>query len=290
MVQIVRPIDRQLVPGILGDVCEYLANPLRNVRLTPSDSGVPIRSGNLRAVCIAVRVWGCRAVGRESVSKELAGVLRGADAGFGGIYVQRGFQIRGDFNLEAHVGLPLDLRLYSILTPGISAVVRVQEMLDLDDSRWTTLRAGYRIPVDLRPYLAALETGEALDAAWHELWQELYHQGDIGEGSLVVVPHLVRIHRERGVVDWNTYAIVGAIELARNNNGNPDCPDWANTAYHQALRELGLLALAELPKAFAPEAVSSILAILAITKGARTYARMLLDFSEDEILEIDGLF
>src|SRR5262245_43281690 len=33
-------------------------------------------------------------------------------------------------------------------------------MLDFDDDRWKTLKAGYKTPVDLRPLLQALESGQ----------------------------------------------------------------------------------------------------------------------------------
>lgn len=66
-------------------------------------------------------------------------------------------------------------------------------MLDLDDDRWKTLTAGYRIPVDLRPLLARLESGRDRAAVWHDLWDTLHHQGDVGVGSFVAVPHIVRI-------------------------------------------------------------------------------------------------
>jgi hypothetical protein len=88
-------------------------------------------------------------------------------------------------------------------------------MLSFEDSRWNALTAGYRTPIDLRPILQRLESEQDAKQAWDELWQELYHQGDVGEGSFVAVPHLVRIHRLRGVSDWNTYALTATIELAR---------------------------------------------------------------------------
>src|SRR5689334_10989131 len=100
-------------------------------------------------------------------------------------------------------------------------------MLSFEDKRWESLRAGYRIPVDLRPLLLRLQADRDRAAAWHELWGELYHQGDVDEGSFVAIPHLVRIHRERGHVDWNTYAIAATVDLARGENGNPDVPEWA---------------------------------------------------------------
>ena len=160
-------------------------------------------------------------------------------------------------------------------------------MLSLEDERWAALRAGYRIPVDLRPLLRQLEVRGEEESIWPAIWQELYHQGDVGEGSFVAIPHLVRIHRARGVLDWNTYAIAGTIELARGTHGNPDVPEWARESYDGALRDLARLGLEELPRARDAEAVRSILGLLAIVHGARTHGRLLIEFTDDEILELE---
>lgn len=114
-------------------------------------------------------------------------------------------------------------------------------MLSFEDSRWNALTAGYRTRIDLRPILQRLEFEQDAKQAWDELWQELYHQGDVGEGSFVAVPRLVRIHRLRGVPDWNTYALTARIEIARGKDGNPDVPAWSRESYDEALRELGQL-------------------------------------------------
>src|SRR5688572_3545641 len=131
-------------------------------------------------------------------------------------------------------------------------------MLSFDDQRWETLKAGYRIPLDLRPILRRLESGVDVSSTWHEIWEELYHQGDVDEGSFAAIPHLVRIHRERGIVDWNTYSIAAAVELARGTGRNPNVPSWMRESYDDALRELGRMALEELPRTREPEAVRSI--------------------------------
>jgi hypothetical protein len=62
---------------------------------------------------------------------------------------------------------------------------------------------------------------------WHELWDELHHQGDVGEASYAAVPIIVESYQKRGVIDWNAYAIVAIIELARNERDNPDVPQMA---------------------------------------------------------------
>lgn len=160
-------------------------------------------------------------------------------------------------------------------------------MLAFDDSRWETLEGGYRKPVDLRSLLNQLEMATDPEPAWQELWNDLFHQGQVGEGSFVAVPHLVRIHAKRNVADWNTYALAATIELARGVDGNPEVPGWARASYDAALAELGRLGLKELPLAQDPETSRSVLALLAIVHGARTYGRLLVDYTEDEILELE---
>jgi hypothetical protein len=160
-------------------------------------------------------------------------------------------------------------------------------MLSFEDPRWKGLKAGYRTAIDLRPILQRLVSDLDVKETWAELWQELYHQGDVGEGSFVAVPHLVRIHRLRGTADWNTYALAAMIELARGKDGNPDVPPWARESYDYALRELGQLGLEDLPRASDQVTVRSILGLLAIVHGARTYGRIFVEFTEDEVLELE---
>lgn len=160
-------------------------------------------------------------------------------------------------------------------------------MLGLDDPKWETLTGGRGTQVDLRPLLCAIEAAQEPTESWNELWDAIYHQGEIGDSAFAAVPHLVRIHLLHGVVNWNTYALVAAIELARGKQGNPDTPEWAQGAYSDALREMAKQGLAELPRSKRPEATRSILGLLAIVFGARTYGRLLLEFTEDELLELE---
>jgi hypothetical protein len=128
-----------------------------------------------------------------------------------------------------------------------SAMVNSARMLALDDTRWNNLTGGYRTPFDPRPLLARLGTEQDTATVWNELWEELHHQGDIGETSYAVIPHLVRIHRMRGVVDdWNTYAIVAIIELARTETKNPKIPEWLEQDYFRAIEELAEVGMADI--------------------------------------------
>ena len=161
-------------------------------------------------------------------------------------------------------------------------------MLSLDDDRWVNLTAGYRVPIDLRPLLQQLESARDPGTVWPELWQELYHQGDVGEGSYAAVPHLVRIHAARRSHDWNPYALVATIELARDTRENPAVPAWLEPAYTDSIVELASIGLEQLPTAESAEEVQSILSVLAIWKGARVYGRVLCEFTESEVEELEA--
>jgi len=161
-------------------------------------------------------------------------------------------------------------------------------MLSLDDNRWNNLAGGYRMKCDPRPLLAKLEREQNRETAWHELWEELHHQGDVGEASYASVPLLVRIHRKSGIADWNTYAIVAIIELARGKGNNPEVPKWLEEDYLRAIRELAEIGAGEIWRTEEPEAVRAILGVIAIAKGLRTHGRFLVEYSEDELLDIES--
>jgi hypothetical protein len=178
--------------------------------------------------------------------------------------------------------------------PGFPTRVRNRDkfgfaMLNLNDRRWQTFAGGYRVPFDPRRQLSKLAANNDTKAAWHELWEGLHHQGDVGEASYAAVPHLVRIYRESGLVDWNTYAIVAVIELARDSGKNPEVPEWLKGDYFQAIRDLAEIGATEVLKAKNSEDIQAMLSILAIAAGARTHARFLINYSAAELLEMERL-
>ena len=56
-------------------------------------------------------------------------------------------------------------------------------MIAFDDKRWEGLKGGYKVLYDPRPALRELESGSPVEPIWKELWEDLHHQGDIGEAS-----------------------------------------------------------------------------------------------------------
>jgi len=162
-------------------------------------------------------------------------------------------------------------------------------MFSLDDKRWQDLEGGYRVRFDPRPLFSELETKNNTKAAWHELWEGLHHQGDVGAASYAAVPYLVRIYRKRGLIDWNTYAIVAVIELARGEGKNPEVPKWLEADYFQSIRDLAEVGAVEVLQTKGSEEIRAMLSILAISAGARTHAKVLLNYSAEELLEMERL-
>ena len=90
---------------------------------------------------------------------------------------------------------------------------------------FTNLKGGYRVPYDPRPVLERLETDH--DNTISELWENLYHQGDIDLASYAAVPALVGL---------GELSLAGAIEVARHEERSPDVPASMREEYEAALK------------------------------------------------------
>jgi len=160
-------------------------------------------------------------------------------------------------------------------------------MLSLDDERWNHMTGCYKTPFDPRPCLRKLESQQDTVAAWKELWEELHHQGDVGLASFASVPELVRIHRTGIVADWNLYAMVAIIELARTGSQNPEVPDWLREDYFRSIQELATMGTKDIFSAEESEAKRAILSVIAIATGLRTHGKFLVEYSEDELSDME---
>jgi hypothetical protein len=157
----------------------------------------------------------------------------------------------------------------------------------LTDPKWPMLAGGYRIPYDPRPALSKLAANVADVSAWDELWNELHHQGSVGEASYAAVTALVDLYSS-DQPDWNLFALSATIEVERHRKINPPLPGWLNDDYKVAWQKLGEFALTTLRKSVDLETSQSALAVLAVARGNLKLGAMIihLDSSElDEILE-----
>jgi hypothetical protein len=156
-------------------------------------------------------------------------------------------------------------------------------LIPLDDPRWKELEGGYKVRYDASIPLSRLERGEEV---WDELWQELHHQGDVGEASYAAVPQLVRIAKDLPSRDWNFYSLVSVIEIERHRRSNPPLPKWLIEDYELAWYELLQLAIEDLRRADDKLTFRSILGAMALSKGHIELGALLTKADESEIQEI----
>lgn len=166
-------------------------------------------------------------------------------------------------------------------------MVDFARMLSFDDERWNNLTGGYKTPFDPRASLRKIEGQQDTVIAWEELWEELHHQGDVGVASYAAVPELVRIHRTGIVADWNLYAIVAVIELARTEPQNPEVPDWLRDDYFRSIQELAEMGTKNILSAEESETKRAILSVISIARGLRTHGKFLVEYSEDDLLKME---
>jgi hypothetical protein len=159
-------------------------------------------------------------------------------------------------------------------------------MIPLFDENWKKLSGGYKIPYDPSNALAKLEEELENADAWKELWNELHHQGDVGEASYAAVPNLVRIAKKYPAHDWNVYALISTIEVERHSKSNPPLPSWLYDDYKNSLSEMVDIAVNDFKNSKDPLCLKAIVGFLAIAKQQIKLGALLISLDESEINEL----
>jgi hypothetical protein len=132
------------------------------------------------------------------------------------------------------------------------------------------------------PFLTKLQSGVMSEGDWDILWDDLHHQGDIGEASYAVVPYLVEFARNAQVIAWHVFGFTAVVELERTENRNPPVPTEIELAYRAAIKELPRIGFERI-EAWGEHAFEPFMSCLALSLGHRTHARAYLDMTETEI-------
>ncbi|MFC3326031.1 hypothetical protein [Mesorhizobium cantuariense] len=156
----------------------------------------------------------------------------------------------------------------------------------LDDVQWSGLKGGYKVVYDPRPALRTLVLRYDDKPAWDELWNELHHQGDVGDASYAAVVEIVRISERHAPAHWGAYGLAATIEEARLlDDRNPPVPARIEPHYKAAWRTLLHLALRDLATVTDDETVNCALAVVALYRGRFNLGRMAM-CAEDERAEM----
>ena len=157
----------------------------------------------------------------------------------------------------------------------------------VDEGNYEELKGGYGCKYDVRPAVAKIAANTEADAAWGELWEELHHQGSVGEASYAAIVMLAEIYYGGDFKpDWNLFTLAAVIELERFRKDNPPVPEWLATSYKNAWQKLAELSLRALT-----DGVNNcftrrhIIAVLALAAGDLKLGAILLHADIDELVE-----
>ena len=160
----------------------------------------------------------------------------------------------------------------------------MKPLLPLDDPRWKHYRSGYsRGPMDVTEWIQPLLSARRVDSVhWDFLWQELHHQGTVGEASYAVIPYLARYVSQSGDLPSDIFAFAAIVELRRTESDNPPIPHEIEDSYAEALQVLPRLAVSQgSPHSWSEAQIRSVSACLALSKGNRLLARAFLELNEE---------
>lgn len=117
------------------------------------------------------------------------------------------------------------------------------------------------------------------------MWDDLHHQGDVGEASYAIIPYLVEHQSHQRELDEQLYPYCAVVDLAQPENGNPPVPPEIELAYAQALRRLPVIGAELLRRGCSEATVMGVAATTALAAGHRTLARAYLEFGREDALE-----
>ena len=160
--------------------------------------------------------------------------------------------------------------------------------MTLDDNIWKELKGGYKILYDASVPLRQLEKAtdkKEIERILDELWNELHHQGDVGEASYLAVPQLVRIAKSKGLFDWKIYGLCAVIEQQRHVGKNPLIPTEYMDYYKNGLTELNQFVISNLNEPHNDSDLRVILSTIATCKGQARLGKAIIDMSDDVLDE-----
>jgi hypothetical protein len=90
----------------------------------------------------------------------------------------------------------------------------------------------------------------------------------------------------RLLFDYNPFALVVVIELARGKGKNPEVPHWLQADYDLALKDIAQYGLENLNEEWDTGTLQSILGLIAIFKGSRDLGELIFEIDADGAKEL----
>lgn len=151
-----------------------------------------------------------------------------------------------------------------------------------------TLINCYGESIDIDPFLRKYQQGKSQEIVnW--LWDELYHQGDIGTASVAWILEANEIFLKRNNIDWNHLSFIYAVMRSLEELKYIKCPVWAIDQYRPIAINALQHALSNIPAQLNEEQQLSILSLTCAITGNYTSFE-LLEYGwryEEKLMKID---
>jgi len=161
--------------------------------------------------------------------------------------------------------------------------------MDLDNSIWSTLEGGYKIPYNASRPLRKLRDATQQDEIkniFTELWDNLHHQGDVGIASYLAIPHIVSICINKRSLDWNFIGLCVLIENCRLEDHNPELPKEYEHIYFDSLTKFEKYLLLNFKSITDRTALRLTLALFATVNGQPSLGRAIEILDDDVLSEL----
>jgi hypothetical protein len=156
-------------------------------------------------------------------------------------------------------------------------------MISNDDPRWSSVTGGYRLTYDPRAALHRLRANCRDADAWTELWDNLHHQGDLGDASYASVVVLAGMLETTDLPREDLFHLVATIEVERHRRTNPPLPEWLRSEYKQAWRVLLNAAIRELQSGADATLVQSAIVVVLLAKGLNELGAVVWYHDQDTV-------
>ncbi|MCD2424929.1 hypothetical protein LQ567_19250 [Niabella pedocola] len=152
---------------------------------------------------------------------------------------------------------------------------------------WSRLNGGYKIPYNAAMPLNLLQKAtdeRSAELVFDELWDNLHHQGDVGEASYYALPCLVQTGMEQQWLHWKFIGLCLVIDHCRRAPHNPPLPLELEPDYIGALQQLEKYLLSHFQYITDPVAFRLTLAFFATQHGQADLGKT-IEYLDDDVLE-----
>ncbi len=153
-----------------------------------------------------------------------------------------------------------------------------------ENSNWEKLNGGYKIPYNaFKPLNDLRQTTDPkiTSGIFADLWENLHHQGDVGEASYYSIPQLIDICILKKSLDWNYVGLCVVIENCRLSNNNPQLPKELEQEYFHSLKKLEQYLLSNIQNMQNNLTLHMTLSLVATINGHRQLGKV-LELLDDE--------